>query len=91
MRQIELRIVALTGAMAMLLTLVGCGAKDDLSSQKTGKQSVTAPQPGLEDSRIPPARKAEIEAIIARQKSGADEIGAKRQAAANQAASMKRP
>ena len=86
MRGMKLQVVAITGGMTMLLMLAGCGKKSDLAQQKNQKPSTT--QAGLEDSRIPPARRAEIERIMAQQKMGTDELGAKR-AAASQAAAMK--
>ncbi|MBC7806960.1 MAG: hypothetical protein H7145_12505 [Akkermansiaceae bacterium] len=90
MTQIESRVAAVTGALAMLLASAGCGTKTDSSQQQTQKTPATVPA-GLEDSRIPPARKAQIEAIIAQQKAGAADIRAKRPAAMNPAAATKPP
>lgn len=88
MRQIELRIVAVTGVITMLLALAGCGTKNDLSQQK-GSQTPATVQAGLNDNRIPPERRAQIEQMMAQQKMGNDELGAKRAAAEKQAAAMK--
>lgn len=63
MRRMKRQIVAMTGAMTMLLMLAGCGTKSDLAQRKNQKPSTM--QAGLEDSRIPLARRAEIERIMA--------------------------
>ena len=88
MRQVELRIVAVTGVITMLLALAGCGAKKDLSQQQASQKPSTV-QAGLNDNRIPPERRAQIEQMMAQQQMGNDELGAKRAAAEKQAAAMK--